>query len=76
MEPTLGRIVLFHGIKYNDSFEHPAIVTKVWSPYCVNLTVFPDVGLPFTITSVCQKEGLTPDDESNGTYSWRWPPKV
>ncbi len=72
MKPSIGRIVLFRGEKSNGANEHPAIVTRVWSDTCVNLTVFLDNGAPFVVTSATQDE----DVESGSLRAWRWPPRV
>lgn len=69
---TVSRIVIFHGgpaHEFNGTQEHPAIVTRVWSEDCVNLTVFPDGGPPFNASSV------TPAD-SGAVPGWSWPPRV
>lgn len=63
--PTIGRIVLFH--EGEDAPEHPAIVTKVWSSYMVNLMVFVDGGDAQSRTNVRLGEM---------EYGWRWPPIV
>lgn len=60
MIPTLGRIVIVRTAqKFNDTNEHPAVITRVWGTgdtregkVCVNLTVLPDCGAPFSMTSV------------------------
>lgn len=70
MKPSPGRIVLFHGVVSNGAREHPAIVTRVWSDTCVNLTVFPDYMGPQLYTSVNQDESNSQD------IGWRWPPRV
>ena len=70
MKPSLGRIVLYRGMQSNGSNEHPALVTRVWSDTCVNLTVFPDSNSIATMTSVNQ------DEEMIREIGWRWPPRV
>lgn len=73
MKPTVGRIVHFYtkdvGFWGNGVGEGPyaAIVTRVWSDNCVNLTVFPDCGNPYTLSSVTNKV-----DDWNW---WAWPPR-
>lgn len=71
-KPSIGRIVLFRGEKSNGVNEHPAIITRVWSDTCVNLTVFLDNGAPIVPTSVNHEENL----ESSTNPAWRWPPRV
>lgn len=73
MQPSLGRIVLFRSELSNGSHEHPAVINRVWSDTCVNLTVFPDCGAPVSKTSVVLNESLTEGDQS---FAWRWPPRV
>jgi hypothetical protein len=72
MTPSLGRIVLFRSELSNGSQEHPAVVNRVWSDTCVNLTVFPDCGQPISKTSVVQNEDLV---DGNQSFAWRWPPR-
>jgi hypothetical protein len=72
-KPSKGRIVLVHGMESNGEFEHPGIITRVWSDTCVNVTVFRDDGLPSLLTSVCYDEA--PENLEEG-YGWRWPPRV
>jgi hypothetical protein len=46
---------------------YPAVITRVWSPTCVNLQVLADAGTPFAVTSVtCGR----------GERTWRWPARV
>ena len=73
MKPSLGRIVLYRSIDNNGTREHPALVTRVWTDTCVNLTVFPDFGQLLLKTSVVQNESLEGPNQDN---AWRWPPRV
>lgn len=73
MKPSIGRIVLFRTEHSNGTGEHPAIINRVWSDNCVNLTVFPDCGAPVSKTSVLQNESVTEGDQG---FAWRWPPRV
>jgi hypothetical protein len=72
-KPSLGRIVLFRAEHSNGATEHPAIITRVWSDTCVNLTVFPDYAAPVAKSSVAFSDDV---DNPNGLYAWRWPPRV
>ncbi len=71
MKPSLGRIVLYHGIESNGVLEHPAIITRVWSDTCVNLTVFCDYSSVVTI-----KSSVVQDEDMKQESGWRWPPRV
>ena len=71
-KPSVGRIVLFRKEPSNGATEHPAIITRVWSDICVNVTVFLDYGAPFNATSVNHEE----DVNSATNPAWRWPPRV
>jgi len=73
MKPSIGRIVLFRSEQSNGISEHPAVINRVWSDECVNLTVFPDCGAPISKTSVVQNENMT---DGNQAFAWRWPPRV
>lgn len=75
MKPTIGRIVLF---KSNDpsqlgngAEEVPAIVTRVWSDSCVNLTVFRDFAPPLSVTSVNMADDFAASGQG---VAWRWMP--
>lgn len=67
MTPTIGRVVIFSGEMSNGALEHPAIITRVWGPECVNLTVFLDNAAPRSWTSVMLG--------TSGIH-WRWPERV
>lgn len=71
MKPSIGRIVIFGHLSSNGVNEHPAIINRVWSDECVNLTVFPDCGEIVSKTSVVLRpEGTVAE------YYWRWPDRV
>lgn len=73
-KPSLGRIVLFRSHESNGATEHPAIITRVWSDTCVNLTVFPDYSAsPVLKSSVGFNDDM--EDKTVGN-AWRWPPRV
>ncbi len=73
--PTVGRVVHYRPREGEcqrfASMEVdvlPAVVTRVWSPSCVNLHVFPEGMNPMWVTSVefdAAKEGC-----------WSWPPRT
>lgn len=69
--PSLGRIVIYRGLESNGSNEHPAIVNRVWSEDCVNLTVLPDCGEPTVKTSA-----TSIDPANKEATGWFWPPRV
>jgi len=80
VKPTVGRMVHY---VHNGTVEAPsvaygeklaAIVTHVWSDYCVNLTVFDSRGLPFNVTSV---DVVQDGDSTAGRTRWcEWPARV
>lgn len=72
MKPTIGRIVILHdkSKSWNGSYLAPAIITRVWSDICVNLTVFPDTLNTLSYTSVILNQSLDQD------LGWSWPEKV
>jgi hypothetical protein len=68
MKPTLGRIVRF--VAWSPVGEHQAaMITKVWSDTCVNVTVFPPVGFPYVASSV------TFNADGTSANTWHWPPR-
>lgn len=48
-----------------------AVVTRVWSPTCVNLMVSPHEhgSVPYAVTSVMFDEAIEP----GSSQTWRWP---
>ena len=70
MKPSLGRIVLFHGVNSNDAIEHPAVITRVWKDEDVNLAVFLDNG------SLINRSNIIQDEKMKQEIGWRWPPVV
>lgn len=80
-KPSVGRIVLVTGdpkytpkIQSNGVLVHPAIINRVWSDTTVNVTVFPDAGDPFNMTSLTQVEDIS--DLKGASSGWAWPPRV
>lgn len=65
--PSIGRIVLFSSVHQDG--ELPAIVTKVHSQDCINVTVFPDGGIPFPMSSVQYAEDHAASGLSN-SFHW------
>lgn len=66
MKPSVGRIVHY----VNTQGEHcAAIVTRVFSDTCVNLTVFGSDNMTYGFTSILFNEGAT-------AGSWHWPERV
>lgn len=60
-QASIGRIVIIkHPSPFNGSHEHPAIINRVWNGTqardgrygYINTTMFPDCGVPFSVTSV------------------------
>lgn len=81
--PTVGRVVIVVGalVTSNAADVAPALITRVWSSQdgapCVNVTAFPDAGIPKPLTSVYLYDT---DDEARkaaGSYvAAYWPPRV
>jgi|GEM_PF-1150510 len=73
MTVTVGRTVHYHAAadeRANGAAVHPAIVTRVWSDRCVNLTVFFDNSPPAPRSSVEMA------DQQNVDRRWSWPPRT
>lgn len=64
----IGQSVVYiqgeHETLYNGHNNHPAIITQVWSPTCVNLKVFFDCGPVEDRTSVCTLDQI----QKGGAY--------
>jgi hypothetical protein len=54
VKPSIGRIVHVIGPRANSNGADvaPAIITRVWSETCANVTAFPDCGIAQNLTSV------------------------
>lgn len=65
MKPTVGRIVLIHGL---DNVPLAAIIAYVWNDDMINVTAFRVNGMTEPLTSV-------PSASTRGTLSiwWDWP---
>lgn len=75
---TKGRIVLVTlrdgkgPLEFNGEAEHPAIVTRVFSPVLINARVFVDGQQTLWRTSIPH---LSEADAGYGGDTWRWPPR-
>lgn len=73
--PSIGRIVIHRtqdpNKKFNGSKDHPAIVTCVFAPNCINVMVLPDCGTPYCATS----QGEI-DPASETAQGWFWPSRA
>lgn len=69
--PSVGRIVILKGsaAESNSALECPAIITRVWTDTMVNVTAFPDFGLPISIGSVNHESKCA---NPSGAH-WAWP---
>lgn len=78
INPTVGRVVLFHpsrqfsGCSAGDGVPLPALIARVWSDTCINVGGFDANGLPFSATSVL----LIQDDNPvpTGGHYCEWMP--
>jgi hypothetical protein len=75
-KPTIGRIVEYVQGDFegptNGSSVHPAMITRVWSDLCVNLTVFFDGEGADVRSSVMLWQDLG-KNVHNPNIGWRWP---
>ncbi|MGE3175849.1 MAG: hypothetical protein AB7O32_00150 [Vicinamibacterales bacterium] len=72
--PTVGRVVHYTPVDGATRKGQPyaAVITHVWGPDCVNLSVQPDGSFPLidpTPTSVVKGDPGTP-------RTWCWPPRA
>lgn len=68
IQPTIGRIVW---VKKANIDEMPAIIVKVWTDTCINVTAFPDDDGYTRYTSILYNDEPTEDTAS---ITWRWMP--
>ena len=69
----IGQIVEYYEVGatwYNGQLTTPGIVTRVWSPDTVDITIFPNCAQPECKTSV--RVVLGPERQSEG-YTVCWP---
>jgi len=87
MRPTIGRIVHYyegdseaggrHGSGTNGTRFHPAVITRVWSDTCVNLTVFFDGAAIGNRTSTSElPDAVFAEDVHCTNSGWRWPARA
>lgn len=90
MIPSIGRIIhVCIGIEDGAPVLRPAIITRVWSPTCVNAQVFLDggnddrlvVGKLFGITEGYAERGNAPAwgtslCQGEAVSCWQWPGRV
>ena len=90
-KPSIGRIVRYYEgdaeaplgqqNRYwsgtNGTRYHPAIITRVWSDDCVNLTIFLDHnGVVMRSSAVRLPDEVFADDVHCSNSGWRWPERV
>jgi hypothetical protein len=71
INPTVGRIVLYRG---SDGEIRPAIVTRVWGPFCINVQVFGRDGSDAEAGSKTSVTHADPVAEPRCAPSWHWMP--
>lgn len=73
MAPSIGRVVIFRDTRTADPHRCwlPAMITRVYKPESVNLTVFPDLAPPVFRGSVLHATVAGDED-----CCWDWPPRV
>lgn len=87
MKPSIGRIVVVRTpTAFNGSYEHPAIVNRVWGSndpaeakgahVCINVTMFPDCGPPLSVTSLDLFETKDEADASGSPNVAWWPERA
>lgn len=73
--PTVGRVVLYWEKINGELQKMAAVVCRVWSEECVNLTVFLPGGETAPRTSVTRVTGSDDSDEALACH-WNWPARV
>jgi hypothetical protein len=83
LKPSVGRIVHIIGPRANSNGADvaPAIITRVWSETCANVTAFPDCGIAQNLTSVKLVENEEAARAINEAAEFPqsiafWPPRV
>ena len=87
MDITVGRIVHLHPGTSAWALEKigtngnvgpvPAIVTRVWSESCINVTAFPDNAAPVLLTSVVKRTPAEAEQAAAlGNMTWDWPERA
>jgi len=61
MTVRVGDVVIFREVKGDQITREPAVVTRVWGPDCVNVTVLPDCGAPVSKTSIARLFAVNAD---------------
>jgi len=76
INPTVGRVVLFHpgrhfsGCSAGADVPLPALIARVWSDTCVNIGGFDANGLPFSATSVLLIQDSNPVPDGGHYCEW------
>ena len=70
--PTIGRVVHYrpgpNDLLEADGDVCAAIITRVWSERCVNLTIF------YATAALDVRTSVEIEDEPGQEYRWSWPP--
>lgn len=72
MKPSIGRTVHF----LMDNVHFAAMITRVWSDTCVNLTVFDNGDSESNNEVMFIRTSVVLDNERQMNYTWHWPENV